>query len=98
MEGVTYRVELIVPSEKVEYIPVENRAPFTASPDRLITLEYLTDTPVTAGEYQRAELAVGATVEGPAVIREDLSTTIVLPEQTALVGRCGELIIERKTK
>ncbi|MGW0454472.1 hydantoinase/oxoprolinase family protein [Gordonia sputi] len=98
VEGVTYRVELIVPSEKVEYIPAENRAPFTASPDRLITLDYLTDTPVTAGEYQRAELAVGATVEGPAVIREDLSTTIVLPEQTALVGRCGELIIERKTK
>ena len=40
----------------------------------------------------------GTFVEGPAVIREDLSTTIVLPEQTALVGRCGELIIERKTK
>ncbi|MCZ4535949.1 hydantoinase/oxoprolinase family protein [Gordonia terrae] len=98
VEGVTYRVELIVPSEKVEYIPVEAHDPFTVEPERRITLEYVTDGPLEAGEYRREKLSVGATVVGPAVIREDLSTTIVLPSQTATVGRCGELVIERTTK
>ena len=35
-----------------------------------------------AGEYRRARLPVGARVAGPAIIREDLSTTFVCPEQT----------------
>ena len=94
VEGVTYRVELIVPSEKVEYVAADAQQPFTVEPERMITLEYLADQPLAAGEYRREHLNVGATITGPAVIREDLSTTIVLESQTATVGRCGELIIE----
>jgi hypothetical protein len=39
---------------------------------------------------------VGAVVAGPAVIREPLSTTFVMPGQAAEIGRFGEIVIERR--
>jgi N-methylhydantoinase A len=95
VEGVTYRVELVVPSEKVEHVAHDAAAPSVPAPERTIALEYLGDEPLEAAEHRREKLAVGAVVRGPAVIREDLSTTFVLPGQRATVGRVGELVIER---
>lgn len=93
VEGVTYRVEIVVPAEKVEYTPAEEREPFAATPEGTVTLEYLTEQPTQAEWYRREALAVGATVTGPAVIREELSTTFLMPGQTAVIGRCGEIVI-----
>ncbi|GLI26519.1 5-oxoprolinase [Agromyces rhizosphaerae] len=93
VEGVTYRVELVVPAEKVEYVPAEPVEPFTATPEGTITLSYLTDEPVQAEWFSRGNLGIGAQVTGPAVIREELSTTFVSFGQTAVVGTCGEIII-----
>ncbi|TJY66134.1 hydantoinase/oxoprolinase family protein [Arthrobacter sp. CAU 1506] len=95
VEGVTYRVELVVPADKVEYIPADAAAPFAAEPERVFTLDYVADGPVQAREYLREKLSVGATVQGPAVIREDLSTTYILPGQQARIGLCSEIVIER---
>lgn len=95
VEGVTYRVELVVPSDKVEYIRADGEAAFAAEPEQLITLDYVAEGPVQAREYLRNRLSVGATIEGPAVIREDLSTTYILPGQRATIGRCAEITIER---
>jgi N-methylhydantoinase A len=39
---------------------------------------------------------VGAIVRGPAVIREALSTTFVMPGQVAEIGRLGEIVIEQR--
>lgn len=48
------------------------------------------DTPV----YRRSELAPGMKVEGPAIIEEEASTTVVLPRDRVQVVATGELVIE----
>jgi N-methylhydantoinase A len=95
VQGVSYRVELRVPSEKVEFRPrVESENDSQAGPPRTIELLHLADGPLEAAEYVRSSLPVGARVSGPAVIREGLATTFVVPGQTAEVGTLGELVIE----
>lgn len=93
VEGVTYRVELVVPAEKVDYTPAAAVQPFAATPEGRLTMRHLADEPMEAAVHRREALGVGATVTGPAVIREDLSTTFIPPGQTATVGRCGEIVI-----
>jgi N-methylhydantoinase A len=96
VEGVTYRVELTVPSEKVEYTPQPEPADVPAiAPDEMFELRYLPTGPATAARYRRSTLPVGARVAGPAVISEDLSTTFVPAGLRATVGRFGEIVIER---
>ena len=92
VQGVSYRVELRVPSDKVEF--VERGGGGKAPPARTIELRHFADEPLEATEYDRAALPAGARIAGPAVIREGLATTFVVPGQTAEVGRLGELSIE----
>ena len=66
------------------------------SPARTIELRHLSDEPLGAAEYARESLPVGAVVAGPAVIREALSTTFVMPGQVADIGRFGEISIEQR--
>jgi N-methylhydantoinase A len=47
------------------------------------------DTPV----YCRAELAPGTKFNGPAIIEEPASTTVVLPNDQLEVAASGELVI-----
>jgi N-methylhydantoinase A len=96
VQGVTYRVELVVGADKLEYRPRELVAAPTIEADRTLELRHLADEPVRAAEYAREQLAVGAMVRGPAIIREALSTTVVMPGQVAEVGRFGELVIEAR--
>jgi N-methylhydantoinase A len=95
VQGVTYRVQLVVPAEKLEHTPLDpdGAAPAAA---RAIALRYTGDEHQDAAEYEREGLPVGAVVRGPAVIREALSTTFVLAGQTAEVGRFGEIAIEQR--
>ncbi len=95
VQGVTYRVQLIVPSEKVEYVAQATGDESTLEPDRLLELRYYDEDVLEVGEYRRAGLPVGARVIGPAIIREDLSTTFVCPQQTAKIGSFGEIVIEQ---
>ncbi|MBM3504609.1 MAG: hydantoinase/oxoprolinase family protein [Alphaproteobacteria bacterium] len=44
--------------------------------------------------YDRDKLGEGATFEGPAIIQQYDSTTLVLPGQRVRVDRCGNLLIE----
>jgi N-methylhydantoinase A len=94
VQGVSYRVELVVPSAKLELTPAEpNGVP--PQPARTIELRHFDDEPLQAAELDRSALPVGARLDGPAVIREDLATTFVCPGQVVTVGRFGELVIER---
>jgi N-methylhydantoinase A len=95
VQGVTYRVQLVVPSEKVEYVPLETAAETAVEPERMLELRYFAEGPLEVDEYRRANLPVGARIDGPAIIREDLSTTFVCPRQVAEVGRFGEIVIEQ---
>ncbi|HWL02720.1 MAG TPA: hydantoinase/oxoprolinase family protein, partial [Microbacteriaceae bacterium] len=95
VEGVTYRVEIIVPAEKVEYDLAPEVAPFPAAPEGTLTLSHVAAEPIQAEWFSRDALATGATIAGPAVIRESLSTTYIPPGQEAVIGRAGEIIITR---
>ena len=91
VQGVSYRVELRVPSEKVEFTPPAVEGD---SAGRAIEVRHFADDPLEAVEYERTALPVGARLSGPAVIREGLATTFVVPGQTVAVGDLGELVIE----
>ncbi len=93
VQGVTYRVEAVIPTAKVEYPKVERRAGGRIEPRRVIEIRHLADRPLTAGEYDRSSLRHGDEIAGPAVIREPLSTTFMLPGQAMQVGVYGELHI-----
>ena len=97
VQGVSYRVELIVEAPKVEYHPGVRGDTVEVEADRTVELRYLAHEPIEAGEYTRERLPVGARVHGPAVIREALSTTFVLGGQLAEVGHYGELVISQES-
>lgn len=63
--------------------PIGNAAVFMAGKDR--------EAPV----YSRANLPVGSIVEGPALIIDASSTTVIEPEWRATVDRSGNLILTR---
>jgi N-methylhydantoinase A len=92
VQGVTYRVELVVGADKLEY--EEAAAAGEPEPTGSLELRYLAAEPLQASVYEREALGVGATIRGPAIIREPLSTTVVMPGQVAEVGRFGEIVIE----
>jgi N-methylhydantoinase A len=99
VQGVTYRVQLVVPVEKVSYDRLEYSAdravtPADPRPTRTLKLQYLDAEPFDAPEYARDALAPGMHVSGPAIIREGLSTTFLAARQRAEVGRLGEISIE----
>jgi N-methylhydantoinase A len=93
VQGVTYRVQAVIPSAKVEYRRLKEREAGTAQPRRMIEIRYLAEKPLKAGEYDRSTLRAGDRILGPAVIREPLSTTFMLPGQALRVGAYGELHI-----
>lgn len=94
VQGVTYRVQFVVEAPKVEHpeLPVGAAA---SPPLGTVQLRGLAAEPLTAAVHDRATLAAGAAIAGPAIIREDLSTTLVMPGQLAEVGSRGEIVIER---
>ena len=92
VESVTYRVQMILPAAKVTYPRAEPGA--KPQPIGETTLRYLYDTPRQAFEYDRESLGIGATIAGPAVIREAMSTTFVPDGRTATIGGHREIIIE----
>ena len=96
VQGVSYRVELRVPFEKVEFTPpaVERGGDSHTGSGRTIELRHFAADPLEGVEYERSSLPVGARLSGPAVIREGLATTFVVPGQTVEVGALGELVIE----
>jgi N-methylhydantoinase A len=95
VQGVTYRVQAKVAIDKVTYAPIDRRNGGAPDAGREITLRHIYGEAVTAREYDRAKLRSGDVIEGPAIIREELSTTQVCPGQKATVGVYGELVIER---
>lgn len=92
VEAVTYRVQLVQPAVRISY-PLA--APLAAAPaGRPILLRHLLDAPLPALEYRRDQLGAGSEVSGPAVIREEMSTTFVPAGHRATVGAHCEIIIE----
>jgi len=97
VEGVTYRVQATVPSEKVEYpvLPSRQEAGSDLRPIASRTLRYIYDEDIEVNVYDRSELRAGDTIAGPAIVTEKLSTTHIVPGQTLTVGHYGEMVITR---
>jgi N-methylhydantoinase A len=101
VEGVTYRINAIVDTPKVQYPEAPIRTAEPLRPMRETTLRYLgdisngSDGEQRAGVYRREELCQGDHIKGPAVISERLSTTFIDASQELTVGRYGELIITK---
>ncbi|NMO02722.1 hydantoinase/oxoprolinase family protein [Gordonia sp. TBRC 11910] len=94
VQGVTYRVQAVVKADKVDYPLLPNRPDGESpTPTRELTIRYLEDSPIPTHEYDRESLRAGDVIEGPAVIREALSTTFVVPGQYVTVGERAELRI-----
>jgi len=91
VETVVFRVQVSVPSDKVEYLPIA--AGRGARPRGTVTLRHLYDGEIEAAEYEREDLGSGDAFEGPAVVREEMSTTFVPAGRRLTVGEYGELII-----
>ncbi len=96
VQGVTYRVQVILPIDKVDYPSVGERNGGKLESVGTTKLRYLGDGSgeAEAAEYERASLRAGDELIGPAIIREELSTTHVAEGQWVRVGKIGELIIE----
>jgi N-methylhydantoinase A len=93
VQGVTYRVEMVVPTAKVEYEKVELGRGGSPPPSGLVPLHHLYGDDVQANEYERHDLRRGDALAGPAVVREPMSTTFVPAGRTLTVGDYGELEI-----
>lgn len=98
VQSVTYRIETVVPTEKVEYPRLPKRSVGELQSRRMIELEYLGPDPIQTAEYWRADLLSGDVIAGAAVIREDSSTTLILPTQQLKVGEFGELYVTQSDR
>ena len=93
VEGVTYRLQLINPSAKAQYPELERRSSGGPPVAETITLRHLYDKEVPARVYERDTLLAGDGFDGPAIVREETSTTFVPPGRSCNVGDHGELVI-----
>lgn len=93
VQGVNWRVQLVAPSSKFEWRAIAAQQGKPQQISRRM-LRHLAAEPVEAGIYERASLGQGATITGPAIIREPLATILVMPGQTAAIGSFGEIVIE----
>ena len=93
LQGVTFRVQAVVPTEKAAFAELDRRHGGEAMPTREVTIEYLEGGPYSCPEYQRQELRRGDELAGPAIVREPLSTTFVPPRQNLVVGAHGQLVV-----
>ena len=96
VQGVTYRVQLIVPSEKVEYVPLEAAAETSILADRMLELRYFEDSvrsrwASTGARTSRSEPGSTARRSSARISRR----RFVCPRQVAEIGRFGEIVIEQ---
>jgi N-methylhydantoinase A len=94
VQGVTYRVKAIIPTDKIDFPQLKNRTVGKAQPIGTTIIRYLSDAEYIAKVYDRASLFAGDSFSGPVIIREALSTTYIPREMTGVIGLFGEIIIE----
>jgi N-methylhydantoinase A len=98
LQGVTFRVQATVPTEKATFAELERGDGSGPTPSRQVEIRHLEGAPYACDEYQRDELRHGDTLAGPAIVREALSTTFIPPGQALAVGRYGEMIVTQEDR
>jgi N-methylhydantoinase A len=94
VEAVTYRVQATQSLQKVSYPTLERRpAGNKLAAIGIEPIKFVYGASVDAYVYNRADLRCGDTIQGPAIVREAMSTTLVPPGRNLTVGRYAELIV-----
>ena len=96
VQGVTYRVHAVVDTEKVRYQKIPERTNGALRAVDTSVLRYVADAEILAQIYNRDQLRRGDRIDGPAIVREPLSTTYLTQNQIGTVGNYGEIVIERR--
>lgn len=94
VQAVTFRVSLVVPSERFSFARPERRTTGTPEPVDTTTIRFLYGEDVAAPVYARESLLVGDRITGPAIVREPMSTTVVPAGRELTVGTVGEMYIQ----
>ncbi|MFH1091218.1 MAG: hydantoinase/oxoprolinase family protein [Pseudomonadota bacterium] len=94
--AITYRTRLLLPTEKLRYKPLARRESGAAVGVKK-QLSYLPAKEAQVMEYERVDLCFGDVIQGPAIIREPMSTTMVCLGQMARIGQYGDIQIERRS-
>ena len=99
VEGVTFRLRAVLDTPKVQYPLIPERGDEPLRPVSSTVLNYLDGIDGASGAghdadvYDRSLLCAGDAFDGPAIIKEELSTTHVCVGQRATVGRFGEIYV-----
>ncbi len=93
VQGVTYRLRAVAQTDKVDYSVLPERSATALRPVGTSVLRYVSDAEELAQIYDREQLCAGDEINGPAIVREALSTTYITQNQTGVVGRYGEIVI-----
>ena len=96
VQGVTYRLRAVAQTDKVDYSVLPERGAAALRPIGTSVLRYVSDAEELAQIYDREQLCAGDKINGPAIVREALSTTYITQNQTGVVGRYGEIVIRRR--
>lgn len=96
VQGVTYRLSAVVKTEKVSYQSLARRSGEALRPIGTSVLRYVADAEELAQIYARDDLRADDEIQGPAIVREALSTTYITQNQVGRVGQFGEITITRK--
>ena len=97
VQGVTYRLSAVVATDKVAYTELPMRADGSLKAVGSSVLRFVSDAEQLAQIFARESLCQGDEIPGPAIVREALSTTYITQHQVGIVGRFGEIKIQRKT-
>jgi N-methylhydantoinase A len=93
VQGVTYRVQIALATEKLAYSVIDPALEGAPEPGEFASLAYLENGPSGVPVFHREHLCSGHRIEGPALIREETSTTLVGPGQVAAIGAHSEIVI-----
>ena len=99
IEIVTCRIEALGVTEKPQFTPSEDSGPDPSAAALASRKVYMMETGgfVATRIYDRDRLRTGNRIDGPAVIEQMDSTTLILPGQSATVDPYLNLIVEEGT-
>jgi N-methylhydantoinase A/oxoprolinase/acetone carboxylase beta subunit len=89
---VNLRVTAQLVRKDVTLSPAAGSAP--AAPAGTLRAYFRETGGITMPRYERASLATGQTIPGPALVEDEWSTTLVHPGQRCHADRLGNLLIE----
>jgi len=93
VEMVNIRLAAVVKRQKLRFPKLSRRGAAKPSGRRPV---YLSDArkPVSCPIYQRSEIGAGTRIEGPALIEEHGTTTVLFESDKCVVAPSGEILID----